>query len=232
MKLIVLSGFSGSGKDTFADYLVKMYGYVKCPFAASLKEMTSKKYNVPIEYFNKEDLKDVPYKNLKGIISLFLMMFLMPGLTSILFMDILTRLQYYSSIIALIIAWLSLILISNYNTIDSPRQLLIKYGAELRTKDPLIFIKETFKQTHEKMIISDCRLPNELKYIQKNYKDNYIHIWVNRSEDKINKNDDTQITPDQCLYQIENKGPLDLVGIQLEKQLLKQDKTLKSYFNQ
>lgn len=39
MKLIGLTGFAGSGKDTAADYLVQNYGFIKYSFAGPLKEM-------------------------------------------------------------------------------------------------------------------------------------------------------------------------------------------------
>ena len=43
-KVLLLSGFIASGKDTVADYLVSMKNYRKFSFADSLKEFTANKY--------------------------------------------------------------------------------------------------------------------------------------------------------------------------------------------
>jgi hypothetical protein len=40
-KIISLSGFQSSGKDTIADYLVNKYGFVKLSFASILKDIIS-----------------------------------------------------------------------------------------------------------------------------------------------------------------------------------------------
>lgn len=44
--IVGISGYKGSGKDTFADLLVKNYEYQKLSFAAKLKESASKLLNV------------------------------------------------------------------------------------------------------------------------------------------------------------------------------------------
>ncbi len=51
MKIIIIGGYSGSGKDTVGDYLVKNHGYTKISFADDLKKFVSDKYNLPIKYF-------------------------------------------------------------------------------------------------------------------------------------------------------------------------------------
>lgn len=56
--MILLSGLSGSGKDTFADYLVKEKGFIKLTFADVLKEEVSKMSRIKIGYFYDRDLKD------------------------------------------------------------------------------------------------------------------------------------------------------------------------------
>lgn len=56
--LLGLSGKSHSGKDTVADVLVNKFGFKKFSFASPLKEMCSKAFNVPLNYFYDVDLKD------------------------------------------------------------------------------------------------------------------------------------------------------------------------------
>lgn len=43
-RVIALSGWKGSGKDTVADYLVNEYGYTKLSFAAKLKDSVAAQY--------------------------------------------------------------------------------------------------------------------------------------------------------------------------------------------
>jgi len=59
MGLIVISGYKGSGKDTAADYLIDSHGYTRLSFADTLKEMVSEQYEVPLNYFHDQKLKEV-----------------------------------------------------------------------------------------------------------------------------------------------------------------------------
>lgn len=43
-KIVLVSGFSGSGKDTFADFLANGFGFKKMAFADKLKRHTAVKY--------------------------------------------------------------------------------------------------------------------------------------------------------------------------------------------
>lgn len=45
-KIILLSGWAGSGKDLLADYLVKNRNYTKFSFASNLKKKVSEHYNI------------------------------------------------------------------------------------------------------------------------------------------------------------------------------------------
>ena len=49
MKIILLAGFSGAGKDTTADLLVKHKGYKRFAFADPIKERIAKDLDIPIE---------------------------------------------------------------------------------------------------------------------------------------------------------------------------------------
>lgn len=47
---ILLSGWSGSGKDTVGQILTKLYGAKRLAFADRLKEMVAETYNFPVEW--------------------------------------------------------------------------------------------------------------------------------------------------------------------------------------
>ena len=60
--IILVCGYINSGKDEFADYLVKNYKYKKYAFADILKEMASEEYKIPLKNYYSRELKDEIYK--------------------------------------------------------------------------------------------------------------------------------------------------------------------------
>lgn len=66
-RVIALSGWKQSGKDTTADYLVSEYGYTRVSFAARLKDMVSETYGVPREDLDSPTRKEMPLHNLPVI---------------------------------------------------------------------------------------------------------------------------------------------------------------------
>lgn len=53
--IIGLTGTKCSGKDTFADYLVEKYDFVKVSFADNLKNILKKMFNWTDKHFNREN---------------------------------------------------------------------------------------------------------------------------------------------------------------------------------
>ena len=58
MPMISLSGKAQSGKDSFADVLVKEHGYTKVSFADELRNFCSRVFKLNVENFSKNELKD------------------------------------------------------------------------------------------------------------------------------------------------------------------------------
>lgn len=56
-KIIMMSGWAGSGKDTTADYLVQNKGYIRMAFADALKDTVAKTRNIPREWMNTHEGK-------------------------------------------------------------------------------------------------------------------------------------------------------------------------------
>jgi len=56
MRIILVSGYAGSGKDTFSDLCVK-YGYTKYAFADAVKKFTAEKHGFPYEITQTQEGK-------------------------------------------------------------------------------------------------------------------------------------------------------------------------------
>ena len=60
--IISFAGKKRVGKDTAANVLVKKFGFKKLNFADPLKEVCSKAFNLDIDYFYNDNLKDTEFK--------------------------------------------------------------------------------------------------------------------------------------------------------------------------
>jgi hypothetical protein len=58
--LISVSGRARSGKDTLAKTMIEKFGFQKISFADSLKEIASASFEIPLNYFHDDNLKDSP----------------------------------------------------------------------------------------------------------------------------------------------------------------------------
>ena len=64
MKIVALSGWKGSGKDTLANYLVDRYGFKRLAFADPLKDMVSEEYGIPRSHLDDPAFKEKPILSL------------------------------------------------------------------------------------------------------------------------------------------------------------------------
>ena len=58
VKIIGIAGRAGAGKDTAADYLVRLFGYEKHAFAGPLKRGVSELFGIPLAVLNDRTLKE------------------------------------------------------------------------------------------------------------------------------------------------------------------------------
>jgi hypothetical protein len=66
MIIILLRGFSNSGKDYVGDIICSQYGYKKISFADSLKQIVANKYNIPFDLLYSQEGKMMIYHNYDG----------------------------------------------------------------------------------------------------------------------------------------------------------------------
>ncbi len=59
MKLIGLSGFARSGKDTVGDYFTKNFRFVRYGFADPLKKSCAEMFGIPLDHFYNPEFKEV-----------------------------------------------------------------------------------------------------------------------------------------------------------------------------
>jgi dephospho-CoA kinase len=52
MKIVLVAGFAGAGKDTFAKVLCEYKGYRRFAFADPIKEQIANQHNVPLEWLH------------------------------------------------------------------------------------------------------------------------------------------------------------------------------------
>jgi hypothetical protein len=157
LKLIALAGKKQAGKDLSADYLINNHGYRRVSFADALKKFTSESFGIPLNYFHDNDLKEKQF--LHPIV------------------------LYYSEIVILLddlnefdgqpqrLGW------SNFPleaTLNNPRELLQFVGTDLGRNcvNKEIWVKpviEHLKASTDKVVMTDCRLPNERTLLKDNF---------------------------------------------------------------
>lgn len=58
--IIALTGPKGAGKDTVADYLVAVHGYMRLAFADAMRQEVSTAFNVPLQTLTERETKEHP----------------------------------------------------------------------------------------------------------------------------------------------------------------------------
>jgi len=66
VKLIGITGYKGSGKDTIAEYLVREKGFKTISFADKLRDVCSDVFNLDMDYFTDTQLKEQSLEQYPG----------------------------------------------------------------------------------------------------------------------------------------------------------------------
>lgn len=64
MRVIAISGWKQSGKDTAAAHLINKHNYLRTAFADNLKDMVAKEYDIPREHCDDPEYKERPILHL------------------------------------------------------------------------------------------------------------------------------------------------------------------------
>lgn len=160
MKIILLSGKKGAGKDIVSDIL----GYDTYHFADALKTSAGRTFNINQSFFYDRDLKDSALLQYPVQLT-----------------DATTR-----SIMSLFIdsVWVT----DEGIKYHTPRTLALIEGAMRRLIDKDYWVKKTLADVESDMkiydeqvaVIADWRFPNEAEYIKDNFKGQTITVRVNR----------------------------------------------------
>jgi hypothetical protein len=149
-----IGGEKRTGKDTVADILVHDFGFEKFSLADPLKEFCSQYFNIPIEYFNRDDLKGINFAT---------SLWITPRDCEI----IVTRLWHMMYGEGIPPAP-----IYNHTFCHGPRQLLQYVGTELGRGFicPDLWVSLLHRRTEgiSKIVLPDCRFGNEREFISMN----------------------------------------------------------------
>jgi len=154
--LLGISGVKRSGKDSVADVLVKDFGFKKIALADPLKEVCSEVFKIPLQFFYKDELKDLA--------------FIEPEIIDVYHIErLVTQLEGYTSI--------SNDQIRDLTThgcgkeLKSPREILQFVGTDLcraYISDSiwLDIFYSTVKKAEGHLVCTDARFPNERELIK------------------------------------------------------------------
>jgi hypothetical protein len=196
-RVIALSGWRGSGKDTTANYLVEEYGYRQASFAAKLKDEVASRYGVPREYLDSPTKKEIP-------------------LTTY---PVITTDAFSEAMHLLLRAELS----SNYWT---PRALCIALGSLQRSIDPNYWVRSVAQEIIRNQIpyvVSDMRYKSEADTLRALIPD-LVTVRINRFPDIATTEASERDLDDYKFdYSLDNTGTMEQLREQIDSLIVSLD---------
>lgn len=219
-KIIAISGYRKSGKDTAAEFLAEV-GYQRFAFADALKERVAEDYNIPLNSLYDQELKEEPLLTHpvepKDDFSLNICNFMFREFRSEY--GELPKEVYVDSngeFLGVVEGGMPVPL---YHT---PRSLAIFEGSTKRTIFPNFWTNLTIKQINKLRdsnilsmnntlaVIPDLRFRNEIDELKQAFGDNLITVRVNRF-DTVDSSDPSELDLDGAKFDvvIDNKTTLE-----------------------
>jgi len=208
MKVIAISGWKRSGKDTLAEFLVKDFNFRRIGFADPLKDMVAQEYDIPRDHLDNPSYKEAPLTQYpvdpKDDFS--------KKMTDIMFgefRNLQGKKSNHGSFVSSKLAGEKL-----YWT---PRALAILKGSVNRSVASDYWVrtavnKIAFDTTHPEQlyVISDLRYKSEMALLRAFFGDNLVTIRVNRfTHSESTDPSERDLDDAQFDHVIENKGTLD-----------------------
>lgn len=217
--IIALSGWAGSGKDTVADYLINKYSYTRVSFADTLKDATSKTFQIPRDHFDNRDFKDSAIERYPVIPQ--------DGISKLVCNELV---QHFRTIdnkkAANIMVNKSTGSMEGFfsdgmkKLFHTPRSLLLIQGAMARSVNPNYWVYagvNKIKAISGNVVITDLRFGNEASTLLENFSNSIKFIRVNRF-DTTSNTDSSERDLDNYNFDaiIDNKGSLNYLYGQID----------------
>jgi hypothetical protein len=228
MKVIAISGWKRSGKDTAAAYLVSN-GYTRAAFADVLKDMVAAEYNIPRSHCDDPEYKESAILTLPVIPKDDFTL----SMAKLLFKEFRTAgghpaMEPYVDPSGAFLGVMGRDVAQLYWT---PRALCILKGSVNRAVDSSYWVgrtidninsrKETQISTKPLFVISDLRYRSEVEQLREAFGKDLITVRINRFQD-VNSTDPSERDLDNYKFDItiENVGTLDELYYHLDMQVL------------
>lgn len=218
MKVLAISGWKKSGKDTLTDYLVDKYDANRISFAGPLKDKVSTDFNIPRNHLDDQEFKEKPILTLpvdpQDKFSLNVVRFMFKEFRCM-----------NGEIASHFVEEKNMGLFENELRIlyQTPRSLATIEGSTKRSIDSAYWVKQaiqyinTLKRDQERTynstpylpVITDMRFKSEALQLKKIFGDKLVTIRVNRFDTSPSQ-DPSEIDMDDYAFDhvIENRGTL------------------------
>jgi hypothetical protein len=229
-KVVAISGWAKSGKDTSADYLISN-GYKRVAFADVLKEMVAEQYSIPLQYCHNQDLKEKPLEQYpvmpKDAFSL--------AISKLLFNEFRTidgrkaaepYIDPSGAFLGSMYDKAGGAIVQLYWT---PRALCILEGSIKRSVDSSYWVGRAIQkidkalQEGHNVVISDLRYRSETDQLRQAFNKNLTTVRINRFDSTPSTDaSENDLNNSKFDVTIENRGTLDNLIFKLDMEILNQ----------
>lgn len=221
MIVIAFSGWKGSGKDTAAGHMISEHNYTRVAFADTLKKMTAGTYDLPLNCFFDQNLKEVPLMHYPvEITDRFTEM-----VVKFLAKEFRTKDGRQVSEITTIDNTTKGVIQSEQGFVGelvdlfwTPRALLILEGSVKRSVTSSFWVQETINEINllnaerslDRFVITDMRYRSEMDQLQAQFGDRFVSCRIKRHDSSPSSDpserdlDDTEMD-----YTIGNKETIE-----------------------
>lgn len=194
MKVIAISGWKRSGKDSAADYLVKNHGFTRVSFADPLKDSVAEEFSIQRSWLDDPEFKEAPLLNLpvhpQDAYSRMIANFLAPEFRTKKGVQIKTEISPTYTVVGGI-------LLEPIETLYwTPRAICILKGSSNRSVRSDFWVQKAIEKiknsADQNIIISDLRYQSEFVQLREAFGDNLTTVRIERF-DSITSKDPSEL---------------------------------------